>query len=230
MSSSVRRIASVPTPATSRSRVAPWSGSRSCSGPIGPTGEAAHHDDDGARHGRQRDQRRGRQLHGDDLARGHAERAQPPVVGPPSLPDALQDLRPGQRGDDEQEHAERDQHDDERPERLVDRLLLLAPGRLQLVAELADGRRELDAGVGALGEVDVADRVDGEVPMLLVEGPAEHDRAGHRRLVGDGLDGDGADADDRHGLLGGGAGEGVLDAEVEPITDRQATALRRRGW
>ena len=85
-------------------------------------------------------------------------------------------------------------HDDEGPQRFVDRVRLLAARRLQLVAEHTDRRRQIPSSIEARRQVDVADRVRRQVAMGLVEGTREHDDAGGPRFVADRLDRQRADA------------------------------------
>ena len=110
---------------------------------------------------------------------------------------AHHDLPGGHRRGAEREHPDRDEHDDERPQRVADRRALLGPRRLELETEGADRRCEVAASVEAPCEVDVADCVDDEVTVRVVERTREHEDAEHHRLVGDDLRGKRADPDDR---------------------------------
>ncbi len=187
------------------------------------------HDDESGRRREDRDDAGHRQFDHPELAFGDAERAQGRLGDDAAGATALDHQRGRDGGADEREQSERQKDDDERSHRLVDRLTFLAPRRLQLEAERTGLAGEVPVSVDARSEVDVARGVGGQGAVRVVERVAEHHDPEHHRLVGDGLDRQRADADDPDVGFRRPRRVGVVEADVQPLTDREVAALGGAG-
>ena len=139
---------------------------------------------------------------------------------------ALDDLTRGDRGGAEGDNSERDENDDQRAKRFVDRVLLLTAHRLEIVTVRAEGGHQVALSIEAGRQINVADRVHGQLTMRLVEGTREHHDAEDHRLVADRLDGHGADSDDGHSRPSDLRESGCEQVELEALTDLEV----RRRW